>query len=118
MGREGRVPIMRTITQVAIVAVIAAVAAAGWHYQDRLPWVGGDNQARANRGDGGRPAVVVEVAPVRVGRVDRSLDAVGTARADEAVVLTAKVTGLIQRIAFTEGQWVERGTTLVSLDAT
>ena len=118
MGRKGRVPTMRTITQVAIVAVIAAVAAAGWHYQDRLPWVGGDNQAQANRGDGGRRAVVVEVAKVRVGRVVRTLDAVGTTRADEAVVLTAKVTGLIQRIAFIEGQWVERGTTLVSLDAT
>ncbi len=118
MGRKGRVPTMRTITQVAIVAVIAAVAAAGWHYQDRLPWVGGDNQAQANRGDGGRRAVVVEVAKVRVGRVVRTLDAVGTTRADEAVVLTAKVTGLIQRIAFIEGQWVERGTTLVNLDAT
>ncbi len=118
MGRKGRVPTMRTITQVAIVAAIAAVAAAGWHYQDRLPWVGGDNQAQANRGDGGRRAIVVEVAKARVGRGTRTLDAVGTARADEAVVLTPKVTGLIQRIAFAEGQWVERGTTLVNLDAT
>lgn len=109
---------MRTTIQVAIVAVVAAVAAAGWQYQDHLPWVGGDNQAQANRGDGARPAIVVEVAKARLGRVERTLDAVGTARADEAVILTAKVSGLIQRIAFAEGQWVERGTSLVSLDAT
>ncbi len=108
---------MRTITQVAIVAVMAAAAAAGWRYQDRLPWIGGDNQAQANRG-GNQPAVVVELATVRTGPVAQTVNAVGTARADEAVVLTAKVTGLIQHIAFVEGQWVERGTTLVGLDAT
>ena len=44
------------------------------------------------------------------------LEAVGTARANESVDITSKVSDTISRIRFTEGQQVARGTVLVEFD--
>lgn len=57
------------------------------------------------------------MAKVEVARVNVTVEAVGTAAANEAVVLTPKVTGIIKRIAFEEGETVLAGQVLVELDA-
>ncbi|NKC31515.1 efflux RND transporter periplasmic adaptor subunit [Falsiroseomonas selenitidurans] len=70
----------------------------------------------AQRGGAGGP-VGVAVAPVRVAAVVDRTEAVGTVRARNAVTVTAKVTGIVTRIRFEEGQMVREGDQLVDLEA-
>ena len=106
---------MRAISQIVVVAVLATGAAGAWHYRDQL-FPDGDG-AQAARGGGGDQAVLVEVATAATGEVTTSVEAVGTARAYEAVSLTSSVSGIVTSISFREGQWVEKGIVLVELDA-
>lgn len=105
---------MKLVGQLVIVAVLAATGGGAWYYKDRLPF---GSAPAADGGERMASAVPVEVAAARRGEVSVILEAVGTTRANEAVIITSKVRGMISRIAFTEGQKVESGTTLVELDA-
>ena len=114
---------MRTITQLAVLALVGG-AGAGWHfYGDKvgLPpplevlGLSAAPQAAARGGPGGPVGVVVQ--PVRSGAVVDRVESVGTVRAREAVTITSKVAGIVEAIRFTEGQRVEAGQALVQLDA-
>jgi len=107
---------MKVIPQILLVAVLAAGAAA-WHYREQLSFVEGDS-VEAARGPGApSSAVLVEAVAAETGEVSTTVHAVGTARAYDAVNLTASVSGIVTRIAFNEGQWVEKGVVLIELDA-
>src|SRR5262245_48981637 len=54
------------------------------------------------------PLAVVAV-PVREARLTLEAEALGTARANESVDVTAKVSNLVTAVRFTEGQQVRRG---------
>jgi len=78
--------------------------------------------AAERKGPPGRPmgppggrAVAVEVAPVQRETVIDSIEAIGTAGANESVVITADVTDTVRRVNFTDGQSVKAGTVLVEL---
>ncbi len=67
------------------------------------------------RGSDRGGAVGVHVAPVQSRAwVDR-IEALGTARANESVTLSAKVVETVSRVNFTDGQWVSEGEVLVEL---
>ncbi len=72
---------------------------------------GGDAPGRGFQ----RPPATVEAtaAELRV-LVDR-LEAIGTARANESVVITAKVTDTVSRVRFSDGDLVSRGDVLVEM---
>lgn len=61
------------------------------------------------------PLAVVAV-PVREARLTLEAEALGTARANESVDVTAKVSNLVTAVRFTEGQQVRRGQVLLELD--
>ncbi|MGH8578709.1 MAG: efflux RND transporter periplasmic adaptor subunit [Gammaproteobacteria bacterium] len=63
------------------------------------------------------PPVSVEVARVRVGPASEDAHAVGSVMADESVIIRAEVAGRIEEIRFAEGQAVEQGQVLFTLDA-
>jgi membrane fusion protein (multidrug efflux system) len=67
-------------------------------------------------GAGVRPAVSVVTSPVRAERLALELEALGTARANESVDVTAKVSNLVTAVRFAEGQQVAQGSVLVELD--
>ncbi|MBM3487532.1 MAG: efflux RND transporter periplasmic adaptor subunit, partial [Alphaproteobacteria bacterium] len=67
-------------------------------------------------GGRGPPQAVIVAVPKRDLVVDL-IESVGTARANEAVTVTAKQTGVVSKINFREGQRVTAGVTLVELDA-
>ncbi len=62
------------------------------------------------------PPPVVEVTPVVLGAVDRTVEAVGTLRANESVTIRPEIAGRIVAIGFSEGQKVKRGAALITLD--
>lgn len=63
------------------------------------------------------PAMPVRVAAATVAPAVIETGAVGTLRADEAVVIRPEIAGRIDRIRFAEGQQVKQGSLLVTLDA-
>jgi membrane fusion protein, multidrug efflux system len=115
---------MRTLPQLAILALVGGLGAA-WHvYGEQLglprplALVGLEAAAPSGqqRGGGGGPVGVV-VSPVRSGTVVDRTESVGTVRSRDAVTITAKVTGMVQNIRFQEGQRVRAGDALAELDA-
>lgn len=62
-------------------------------------------------------ALPVKAVPAKFARAVLETGAVGSLRADEAIVIRPEIAGRIARIAFDEGQSVKRGALLVTLDA-
>jgi membrane fusion protein, multidrug efflux system len=62
-----------------------------------------------------RPPALVEAAPIRLATFTDDLEAVGTALANEQVILSAPVTERITSINFTDGGFVSRGQVIAEL---
>ena len=60
--------------------------------------------------------MLVELAPVRIGTVERRWSAVGSLRADESVVVRPEISGRIVDIGFREGERVRQNDRLFALD--
>ena len=60
--------------------------------------------------------IAVVTAPVRIARLSLETEALGTARANESVDVTAKISNIVATVRFAEGQQVRRGQVLVELD--
>ena len=106
---------MKIITQVIVVAALASAGGGTWYYQDQSP--SGAAMEPQQQSQRSRRAVLVEVAEARRGDVTVTVEAVGTSQANEAVTITSKVTGMVTKIRFKEGQRVKVGTILVELDS-
>ena len=112
-----------------IVLAVAGLAAVGWWgYQSQRAGpgagveiaaggAGGQTAAPQGRSAAGAPAAVgVEVASARVMALADDVQAVGTLRANESVVVRPEIAGRIVSIAFADGARVARGALLVALD--
>ena len=60
--------------------------------------------------------ILVDVAPVTVGSITESIQAVGTLQSIASITVRPEIAGLIRRIHFQDGQVVERAAPLVELD--
>lgn len=70
------------------------------------------------RGKGrGGLSFAVDAIRTEAKKVDYLVTAPGTIEAFERVQVTSRVAGVVDRVAFTEGQQVQKGQTLVSIDA-
>jgi membrane fusion protein (multidrug efflux system) len=111
---------------ILIVVAFALGAGAVWYFTGRQAAPGGAPPAAGARGGPGAggfagggfgaqqpPLVVAE----RVSRADLydSVEALGTAQANESVTLSAKVTDTVRRVNFEDGDYVEAGTVLIEL---
>ncbi len=115
------------VTVIAI-GVLAAVAVAAYFARDRL--AGGPTAVAGVKADaradgkaevlakGAAPATPVEVVSLKPTTVKEDLQAVGSLRSNESVILRPEVSGRIAAIGFKDGQLVRKGQLLVGLDAT
>lgn len=98
---------MRNLGTIIIWAIVAAVAAGAiWL------WFGGGAV------DGGRPLgreIPVDAAEVNYDTFVDQIEALGTANANESVILTAKVSETVKSINFTDGQSVQAGDIVLEL---
>jgi membrane fusion protein (multidrug efflux system) len=101
---------MKTTSQLAIIAVLAAVGAGAWLLKDQVLGKTAKTTAAA------APPVLVQVKPVRIGTVTDRLEAVGTALANESVIITAKTAGIVEKIHIIEGERVKAGQLLVKFE--
>ncbi len=73
------------------------------------------DQAGSGGPQGGPPPAVVEVVSVRSETLDERVDLVGQLEAEESVMLRVETPGVIESIAFEEGQEVRKGAVLFRL---
>ena len=66
--------------------------------------------------EGAERPMMVEVAPVTVGSITESIQAVGTLQAVASITVRPEMSGVIRRIDFSDGQSVERAAPLIELD--
>lgn len=105
---------MKVVAQLAIVAVLAGAGSAGWYYRDA--WLPGQQAKASATATPTQRAIPVDAKKVRIGSVDDTVEAVGTALANESVSITTKTSGIVKAIRFTEGQFVKAGTVILELD--
>lgn len=106
---------MRVFVQTVIVLGLSALGGGGWYAWQQSSGNGVTEAKPASRAE---TPVPVEVMPARSGLVVETVEATGTARANESVTLTAKQSGTIAAINFEEGQRVKTGAALVELEDT
>lgn len=93
---------------ILVVVFVALAASAGWLLmQDNV------SGERGRRG-GGMVSVVTKAVELR--EFSDIVEALGTARARESVVLTPRVSDTVRRVAFEDGQMVKKGDLLVALE--
>lgn len=97
------------LTVVTALLIAAAVGAGHWYLNLRP-------DPAAAPAAGGSPSVPVEAAQVRIESVSDEVSAVGTLRSNESVMIRPEIAGRISAINFDEGEPVEVGQVLVSLD--
>lgn len=97
------------------ILVSVLIAGVAWHYMGvRQAW----SVAEVGATPSGPAPVTVEAAPVGLGRVQREIEAVGSLRSNESVIIRPEIAGRITEILFEEGQPVQRGAPLFQLDDT
>ncbi len=98
--------------------VLAIIGALAYYGMPLLTAQSGPAGPAAGPQDGPPPATPVEVAPVRMGTVIVDVSAVGSLLANESVLIRPEIAGRITDIHFDEGQQVNKGDELITLDAT
>jgi membrane fusion protein (multidrug efflux system) len=102
---------MRWLIGIALAGCLAAGAYA-WRHYIQAPAAQAVSAVAPASND-----PVVNAAPVKIGSIRRQIEAVGSLRSDESVIIRPEISGRISEIVFEEGQKVARGTALVRLDA-
>jgi membrane fusion protein (multidrug efflux system) len=109
---------LRSITVAA--ALLIALGGIGWFAVSDSNAPAGNAPAREGRGGGGQgrgAPVSVIVAPAKKETFAAEMEAIGSARANEAVDITAKTSNRVTAIHFREGQRVRQNEVLIELDS-
>lgn len=106
LRRTGRISI-------AVLAGFTGLATSGCGNEEAGP----AGNSAGNAATGATQAVGVLTEPARQEDFAYELEALGTAKANEAVEITSKVSNLVTAIRFREGEQVRRGKVLVELDS-
>jgi multidrug efflux system membrane fusion protein len=96
-----------------IAAALAAAAVYAWkRYESFAP----STQREENSGRTVQPPQTVRVAPVTIGDMPLTIDALGTVTPFETVTIRTQIAGTLQSVGFTEGQTVKQGDFIAQID--
>src|SRR5471032_1178010 len=108
-----RSPRKKLVGSVVAVAVMVALGGLAWHLTHRPDDSAGGAGPGGKRGAAGRPGgdvpSTVGVATAEKADVPVVLDALGTVTAAATTTVRAQVSGILQKVLFTEGQMVKAG---------
>jgi membrane fusion protein, multidrug efflux system len=99
--------------RIAIVAALAAAAIFAWQKFERSE---PSTQEGENSGRHAQPPQTVRVAPVTLGDMPLTIDALGTVTPFETVTIKTQIAGNLQQVGFTEGQIVKAGDFIAQID--
>jgi membrane fusion protein, multidrug efflux system len=98
---------------IAILAALGAAAAVAWQkFEHAAPSTGREESS----GRPAQPPQTVRVAPVTLGDMPLTIDALGTVTPFETVTIRTQIAGTLQNVGFTEGQIVKAGDFLAQID--
>jgi membrane fusion protein, multidrug efflux system len=98
---------------IAIVAALAVAAAFAWR---KFESIAPSTNREESSGRPAQPPQTVRVAPVTLGDMPLTIDALGTVTPFETVTIRTQIAGTLQKVGFTEGQTVKTGDFLVQID--
>src|SRR5438128_204421 len=99
------------VTPISIGVAVVCAAWAIYATQHRGAPASGPPSAAGGPRSGAAPFVTL--APVRAERVSQKLEALGNARANESVDISAKASNIVTAVRFRDGERVKRGQVLV-----
>jgi multidrug efflux system membrane fusion protein len=116
---------LKLIIGIVVVAVIAVLA--GWLLTRQAKpdpatagagggGGGGGGAGRGRGGFGGRNAVTVGTAPVKIGNIPIQLDTLGTVTPPVTATIASRIAGNLMSVYFTEGQMVKKDQKLALID--
>lgn len=111
------------VRRIGLAAALVVVMGAGlWFWQPTFLarfGLGASKQASTSSGTPApqRPPAPVETVRAQTGRIADTIEALGTLTANETVAIAPEVAGRIVSLGFVEGRMVDKGQTLVELDA-
>lgn len=116
---------MKRFLGLGILALASAAAFGVWQYATEIK--AGLARLEAATATPARPAgppqgsseapIPVEIRPVTIGQVSHEIEAVGSLRSNESVILRPEIPGRVTEILFDEGQPAKKGAPLVRLNA-
>jgi multidrug efflux system membrane fusion protein len=95
-----------------ILILLAAAAGAGWWF---YPREGAEPPAR--RGGNAATVMPVVAVPAAMGDIDIALNALGTVTSLATVTIKSQISGQLVRVAYQEGQMVNKGDLLAEIDS-
>jgi membrane fusion protein, multidrug efflux system len=99
--------------RIALVVAIAAVAVFAWQkFEHTEPSTSGGTSP----GRSAPPPQSVRVAPVTLGDMPITIDALGTVTPFETVTIRTQIAGVLQQVGFEEGQTVKKGDFVAQID--
>ena len=107
---------------VLVFAVLAALAGGGyWYWQQSADGAKAEAPMQpkgkgAGKGRGGGGPITVRVARAAVKPMPVLIEAVGTVEPEQSVQVRAQVNGVLQSVAFREGDKVKAGQLLMQID--
>jgi len=101
------------LARIAIVAALAVAAVFAWQKFERSE---PSTQESENSGRHAQPPQTVRVAPVTLGDMPLTIDALGTVTPFETVTIKTQIAGNLQEVGFTEGQIVKAGDFIAQID--
>ena len=100
----------------AWIAIVAALAAAGAYAWQRFEHHAAPTNREESSGRPAHPPQTVRVAPVTLGDMPLTIDALGTVTPFETVTIRTQIAGTLQSVGFTEGQTVKAGDFIAQID--
>ncbi|MFL2770587.1 MAG: efflux RND transporter periplasmic adaptor subunit [Rhodospirillaceae bacterium] len=103
---------------IGLLVLVALATGLYFGYPAFIAQSDGESSAGVNRSAGfsGNRSIPVIAMPVYQETLSDRLEAIGTVQANESIVVTAKLQGIVKSIGFDDGQYVTAGKTLVQFD--
>jgi multidrug efflux system membrane fusion protein len=98
------------------IAVALALAAAAFYAWERYKQAAPSANEAEGAGRSGQPPQTVRVAPITLGDMPITIDALGTVTPFETVTVRTQIAGTLQQVGFAEGQTVKMGDFLAQID--
>lgn len=99
------------------IILIAVLVGAGLGWQHIAPYLSLQRTSAAPSAPAQVNEIAVEATRVKIGSIRREIEAVGSLRSGESVIIRPEISGRVTEILFDEGTRVAKGQPLVRLDA-